>query len=284
LKQLSDFWERKMKKTALMIIVLVILTACGVKSPEATQDLLATIVQQTLSSVPTNTEIPTRTEETPVLVTLTPEPSITPSITMSPTIINDEIRNTLGSPVWADQLNDCSSFGLCTPYEDENSKVSVSSGAMIMTSKITGGYQTWRLTYPRPQNMYLEGTFTVQTCSGGDMYGLVFRAKDYTSGVGYYLGVTCDGRYGLDKWDTSGKSNVFALTQSDAIFTGSNQTNRVGVLANGDSFRIYINGKFLQEIIDPGIKEEGYIGAFIAGLNTPGFTIELTDIAYWNLP
>ncbi len=273
-----------MKKTALMIILLVILTACRTRSFEATEDLVATIVEQTLSSIPTTTEIPTKTDEIPTPPTQTLEPSLTPSITLSPTIFTDDIRNALGSPVWEDQLNDCSSFGLCSPYEDDNSKVSVSSGAMIMTSKSTGGYQTWRLTYPRPQNMYLEGTFAVQSCSGGDMYGLVFRAKDYTSGIGYYLGITCDGRYSLDKWEASGKSNVLTLTQSNAILTGSNQTNRIGVLANGDSFRLYANGKFLQEVTDPGIKDEGYIGAFIAGLNTPGFTVELTEIAYWNLP
>lgn len=272
-----------MKKIILMVLLLVVVSACGRISPTATQDLVATIVEQTLSA-PTNTVNPTNTEEVSVTLTPTPESSITPTITTSPTVVTDEIRNTLGAPAWQDQLNDCSSFGLCTPYEDNNSKVTVADGAMIMTSKTTGGYQTWRLTYPRPQNMYLEGTFTVQTCSGGDMYGLVFRAKDYTSGVGYYLGVTCDGRYSLDKWDASGKSNVLSLTQSDVLVAGSNQTNRIGVLANGDSFRIYANGRFIQEITDSSIPGEGYIGAFIAGVNTPGFTTELTDIAYWNLP
>ncbi len=132
--------------------------------------------------------------------------------------------------------------------------------------------------------MYLEATFKTQTCSAGDNYGLVFRAKDYTSGEGYYLGFTCDGQYGLIRWNASGTATVLSFTQSNSINAGANQTNRMGVIANGSSFRIYANGKFLQEISDTSIAGEGHVGAYIAGSSSPGFTVEMSEIAYWNLP
>lgn len=275
-------------KKLIIGLLITMFSACGSKlAPTASVDTMATIVEATLAAVPTDTPImllPTETSAPVSTATETSEPTPTETQTITPTIVTDDIRNTLGNPVWQDSLDNCSSFGLCTPYEDDYSRVSVSSGSMIMTSKTSGGFRIWRLTYPRPKNMYLEGTFKTQNCSGADLYGLVFRAKDYTSGEGYYLGFTCDGRVGLSRWDAGGVSSVFSLTTSDAIHAGANQTNRIGVLVNGDTFRVYANGKFIQEINDTSIGAEGHVGAYISAQSTLGFTVELTEIAYWNLP
>ena len=62
------------------------------------------------------------------------------------------------------------------------------------------GWMGWSLTFSqKPQNFYLDAVFTPQTCSGADVYGLVFRAPDTESG--YFFGVTCDGRYNLRSRD-----------------------------------------------------------------------------------
>ncbi len=277
-----------MKKTISGILLLILLSACGRQpAPGSTIDTVATSVQATLMAVPTNTEVVLPATETPVpqpTPTETFPPAATETQTATPTVVTEDYRNTLGLPVWTDSLDNCSTFGLCTPYEDDYSKVSVSGGSLFMQSKASQGFRIWRLTYPRPQNMYIEATFDTQNCSGSDLYGLVFRAKDYSSGQGYYLGFTCDGRYGLSRWDGSGVTSVFGLAQSDAINAGSNQANRIGVIADGDTFRVYANGKFIQEIKDSGIGSEGHIGVYLAGNETAGFTIEMTEIAYWNLP
>ena len=277
-----------MKKIIAALFAAVLLTACSrTATPESAIDTVATSVQATLEAVPTNTEVILPSTDTPVpqpTATETLPPVATETQTATPTVVTEDYRNTLGLPAWTDSLDNCSSFGLCTPYEDDYSKLSIAGGSLLMQSKATQGFRIWRLTYPRPQNMYLEATIKTQTCSGSDLYGLVFRAKDYNSGQAYYLGFSCDGRYGLSRWDGGGVTSVFGLSQSDVIYAGSNQTNRIGVIANGDTFRVYANGKFIQEIKDTGIGSEGHIGVYLAANETAGFTIELTDIAYWNLP
>jgi hypothetical protein len=281
--------EEMMKKIFSGILVIFLLSAC-VKQPvpDMTVDIVATSVQATLAAVPTSTLEAVPPTDTPIpqqpAPTETLPPAATETLTATPTVVTDDYRNTLGAAAWSDSLDNCSSFGLCTPYEDDYSKVYVSAGSLFMQSKATQGFRIWRLAFPRPQNMYLEATFKTQACSGADLYGLVFRAKDYDSGQGYYLGFSCDGRYGISRWDANGVTSVISLARSDAINADANQTNRIGVVANGDTFRVYANGKFIQEIKDSGINSEGHVGVYLAAQDTAGFTVELLEIAYWNLP
>ena len=145
------------------------------------------------------------------------------------------------------------------------------------------GYLGWRLAPRSPKNFYLEATFTTGSCGGADLYGLVFRAKDYSSGFGYYFEITCDGRYSLSRWDDSGKATILGKSTNAAILPGANKTNHFGVMANNDSLKLYANGKLLQEVKDKTFLSSGYIGPFIAG-QTGGFTVEMDEIAYWQLP
>ncbi len=124
------------------------LSACGGQIPlTPPADLVATSVQETLAAVPTNTPVQVTTTATSAILdapteTATLEPTVTQTITPSPTIVLEDIRNTFGSPAWQDTLDNCTSFGLCTAYEDDFSKVSVASGSLILTSKTASGFRT----------------------------------------------------------------------------------------------------------------------------------------------
>jgi hypothetical protein len=58
----------------------------------------------------------------------------------------------------------------------------------------------------------------------------------------------------------------------------------LGVWLEGNTFRLYVNGVRLDEINDSQFTAEGYSGAVIAAHNTPGFTVYLDELSYWNLP
>jgi hypothetical protein len=109
------------------------------------------------------------------------------------------------------------------------------------------------------------------------------RAPDYSSGKGYFFGVTCDGRYNLKKSDGSGDATLINTMSNNMIKPGTNQTNRIGVMLVNDSFTLYANGKKIGETKDTGISEGGYIGPFFAGISG-GFTVTMDEIAYWDLP
>jgi hypothetical protein len=190
----------------------------------------------------------------------------------------------LGDPVWHNTLDSGSSFGLSTPYNDGYSEFSISGGKMSMTSLGLSGWKGWRLTDRKIANYYMEDLFTVQTCTGMDSYGAVFRAPNYDSGYGYYFGITCDGQYSLMRWDESGEVFLQNWNSSPEIKSGSDQTNKIGVLVKGTKIQLYVNGKLVQEISDPTFAAETIIGVFVAGLSTPEFTVDLDQIDLWLVP
>ncbi|HEY9089470.1 MAG TPA: hypothetical protein VIO36_14970 [Anaerolineaceae bacterium] len=209
-------------------------------------------------------------------------PTSTPAPTLTPT--TSDPATLLGEPAARNNLDSGRGFGLGEPYDDDNVRIVVENGALTMTGKSANGWHSWRLTSPKLGNVYIETTARTRSCSGSDTYGLVFRAPDFESGKGYYFGFTCDGRYYLGKWPESGLVDIIDYTQSDAIITGSNQTNRVGVKIDGKRISLYANGKLLQEIDDDAFQEAGYYGLFIAPNKTAGFAVDFDQIAYWNLP
>lgn len=110
---------------------------------------------------------------------------------------------------------------------------------------------------------------------------MVFRAPDYSSGYGYYFGLTCDGQYDLIRWNSSGVKNVINLTSDPAILTGAGQTNIMGIMAVGGSIKLYVNQKMVIEIADTAFSE-GHFGLFVAG-TSGGLSISVDDMAYWDI-
>lgn len=288
--------------TLLSIIILVLLAGCNLPGRSTTPDsgAVATMVAATLNaggitpaipptSAAGSTTIPTGAA-TPDLSTATLTPTITetPTQTITPTSTTDtsDPRNSLGSPSWKNTLDNGSAFGLgAGGYEDDYTRIGIGSGVMTLTSLTATGARGWRLTSQQPRNFYLEATFRTVSCSGADAYGLVFRAKDYSSGVGYYTNLTCGGNFGFSRWDTSATvSFLVSNTYSNFIQAGPGQTNRLGIMATDSHFRIYANGKLLQELDDSSFPNAGFIGVYTAGLTTAGATVELDEISLWNLP
>jgi hypothetical protein len=190
----------------------------------------------------------------------------------------------LGEPWFSDTFTSGTAFGLSEPYEDESIRIEVKNGAMVFTSLRAKGGLRWRLTSRNPQNQYLEGTFSTLNCTGADQYGLVVRAPSYSDGIGYYFGVTCSGQFYLLRWDAQGQNSIVNLTSEDKIIAGPNQTNRLGILLDGTTIRLYVNGSLVKELSDDVITDKGYIGAFISAREDPGFTVQLEQIKLWTLP
>jgi len=205
---------------------------------------------------------------------LTPEPSIT--------VAEIDFSSQLGSPSYSNPMNSGSAFGLdAAGYDDGFTRIVMSDGNMVLTSYPTTGWRGWRLTDKNLSNFYLEGTVITQTCAGKDQYGLVFRAPDYSNGEGYFFGVTCDGKYSLLLSDGNRYRTLIDWTSSEKIVSGSNQTNRLGVLAEGSSIDLYINGEKVNHTDDSNYLTATKIGAFILALNTPGFTVKLDQLNLW---
>ena len=85
------------------------------------------------------------------------------------------------------------------------------------------------------------------------------------------------------RWNTEGAINLFKWEKSETIQAGAGKTNSLGIWSQGDMIRLYANEKMIKEIVDPSLNNPGHFGLFIDSRQTPGFTIRLDEIAYWNL-
>jgi hypothetical protein len=281
-------------KTYLPILALLItLSACtmpAVQEPTADPAVVEQIVGGTLTAQAPATQESTPTllpTETATLPTETLPPTATETVdTATPTItvVVSGFRDTLGSPAWRNELNDGQAFGLDNEgYQDDNTRIVIENGAMVLSSSSIYGYRGWRLTSKSPADVYLEAKFDVQSCSGADLYGIVYRAPDYVSGKGYYLGITCEGNFSVTKWTDAGSRSIITSTFDDAILSGSGQTNRLGIQMLDDDFYVHINNKLVTQFSDDSFSDGGHIGVFIAGGGNGNLRVSLDEIAYWNL-
>jgi hypothetical protein len=291
-----------MTKFVWLIGMAWVLTACNLPIPNAvTPDLIATEVSNMLTSTPSNFDtpdsvespIPDSTEEAqttlPATETSTPTATLTatstasstPSVTTTPT--NADIPS--GEPTWKDELNSGTSFGISAEgYDDGNTKILIQADSLTLISVNGIGWRGWRLASYRPSNYYLKADFKTETCSGSDQYGIITQSPDYENGYGYYFGLTCDGRFSIQKWNDSGLSNLEGWSESTHINTGNSQSNRISILKSGKNYKFYVNDSMLADVNDDHFSEPGYFGPFIAGLETKNFTVHLEEIAYWSLP
>jgi hypothetical protein len=282
--------EVQMRKLIVVMLLLsLLLTSCNFPLASSTPEtnLVSTKVAATLSAVQTQAQLTTPLEsntDTPEPPTATPEPTFTPTNTATSTPPPGDPALLLGEPWFSDTFTNGTAFGLSESYEDDSIRIEVKNGAMVFTSLRAKGGMRWRLTSRNPQNQYLEGTFTTLNCTGSDQYGLVARAPSYSDGIGYYFGVTCDGQYYLLRWDAQGQNSLLNLTSEDKLIAGPNQTNRLGILLDGTTIRLYVNGNLVKELSDDGITDKGYIGAFFSAREDPALPLQLEQIKQWTQP
>jgi len=271
-----------MKKNLFFGFLLVLLTACNV--PVSDQSTFDQSLATRVSIAQTSTAVSSILETATAVIG---NPNSTPVISQpTPTLTSaeDNPKEKLGSPAWKDTLDNGNNWSLSgAGTTSNNTLIQTEGGALVMSRNIAAGGKTWWLTYPRPKDFYLEGNFSVDNCSGSDTYGLVFRAVNYNDGFSYYFMVRCDGNFSLMKWDGNGAIDLFNWEKSEHIQTGSSKSNDLGVRCEGNNIRLYINNRLIKEIVDNSLIDGGYFGLFMDARETPGFTIRLNEIAYWNL-
>ncbi|MEA4906155.1 MAG: hypothetical protein VB089_00960 [Anaerolineaceae bacterium] len=283
-----------MKKSPFVLLFAILLAGCNIPAGSPTrsatpgQDAIGTAVYQTLTAAPIHTITVAGPTATRAGATAQSSPTptgpatVTATATLTPTSPPEDPKSSLGEPTYRNTLDNGKSFGIDeSGYEDGGNRITIEDGKMVLTSLAGRGYRGWRLTTGLPQDFYLEGTFNVRSCVADDQYGLVLRAPDFNSGMGYYFIVSCDGRYNFTRWDANGTSSIQNWEKGDPILAGSNQTNRLGVLARGGHFSLYANGKLLKELDDTTFSTDTRFGVYISGAGAGGFTYELDEIDYW---
>jgi len=239
--------------------------------------------EPTLAPEMTSTPEPTATPEATATPNLTATPQASASITVSPspTFASGDPKAGLGTPTFRDTFESAANWPV---YEDDHVKFAITDGDLKMTAFNADHWNGWMLTYNQSQDSYIELTATSGTCSGLDQFGIVARSSGTSLGyVGYFFGITCDGRYSLRTWDGEKYTRLVDWTASADILSGSDKTNRLGLKLDGTRIGVYVNGKLLKEVVNDAYSG-GIYGVFVGASSTANFTVTATEFAAWDLP
>ena len=191
----------------------------------------------------------------------------------------------LGDPDWQDNFDaDLKRWYLPA---DNNIQFEIKDGQLVMTAFKPDGDQ-WRLAeLPALSDFYIEmEAITGDACAKKDSYGFLLRSPKSSGSVvdtGYVFGFSCDGNYRYYRMDSGNYVSLQNWKPTPFLKQGPNQTNKIGVRAEGDAFTIYVNGNEVDSFND-STYPEGLFGLMIRSEQTDNFQVAVEQMAYWSLP
>ncbi|NMB54537.1 MAG: hypothetical protein GYA15_07520 [Leptolinea sp.] len=243
----------------------------------------------TETTAPTATPPIAMPSETPTITsspTITPGGPSLPAFQVTATFTASDPRSLLPIPTWTDTMDNGKNWPIGA---DAYTAVDFQNGYMILTGlqKDNG----WRLAVNDVDNAYFETTARFgAACHGMDKWGMMLRSPDRnTADKGYWFNITCDGKFAFQKWNAEppenekSVTNLIAWTTNSNIKPGANSINRIGVLAKGSHFTLYINGVEIGEITDASYDKGGF-GILIGARETERFNIYVDEMSYWLNP
>lgn len=279
---------RMIKKYLVIFLITLVLAGCGTpQEDQPTEDLLATQVASILTETamaetlpPTETMAPseTATKEEP---SETPTESLSITATATQTMPASDPAVLLGNPAWTYDFNGSSSPW---DYESEQAVFKTSNGYLNITAQANRNWHSWWVSSPKLKNAYVEITAEMDTCAGFDRFGFAVRASS-TGDQFYFLDLTCDGRWGFFRMAPDVEINeIRAYQEIDINFNSWTEPHRVGIWMEGSNFRFYIDGEEIGVASDGTLLSEGYTGFMIAFSESPGYTVRVDQLQYWNIP
>jgi hypothetical protein len=271
------------------------LAGCNRSASELpTSQIQASVLPPTLTSVfplPTlPTALPSDTPPPPATATPTPTPTSpstpSPAPSASPTgpqLPPDDPRHTLNlsAPDYTDDFSSHLKWGEFS-YPDSATNV-YAEGGLKTKDNVIDHTIWWSVSDLAGGDVYVEVTAKVGECTGEDGYGLAVRVGGENFDRGYALELNCQGSYRLRKF--IGNVNPAVLVDwspSDRIQSGSNATNRMGLLARGDMLYAVANGELIGETSDNEYTY-GFFGLYASAEDTPGVEVVFDDFALWHL-
>ena len=280
-----------MKKLCLVLCILIpmfSLMSCNIPGNiEPTVDIVATQVAKLLTEAPTDTQPAPHDTVTPTNTQTDTPPENIPTATVTVTVTPTETQNPddpaqqLGAPAWTEDFNGSSSSW---DFDSYQATFKVNNGALNLTANASANWHSWYVSSPKLKNAYIEATIHMPNCSGFDRMGLAVRSSSDGQDF-YFMGITCDGQWGFFRMEPD--VNIIKISDykpAEPLNSGTNVQHRVGIWMSGSSFTFYIDGKQVGSASDSTLSSAGFIGFLIAHTNTPGFTVLVDKLQYWNVP
>lgn len=164
-----------------------------------------------------------------------------------------------------------SGFGLSAGLnEDDDIRIIALNNKLSLEPKKSNGWVNWRLRPPVINEGAAEMEFSIITCARGDRTGLMMRAKDYSSGNGYYFSLSCEGTISILR-----DSMVLGTADARTVFkNNSGDINVMGAVVQGNTLTAFLNGEKLLTVRDDAYPE-GFCGFFTAPQGEKTLTMDV---------
>ncbi len=256
-------WVRGSLLIFCTVALAITLTGCLPETPSPTP----------LLPTPTVTQTPTGTA---TIVWFPPTKTFTPAPTryVSPTT---DPRPAVGAALLEDPFTDQKSW-----FTGRTAIGSIAYGKGELTLAVStarGALLSLRKT-PSLGNFYLTVDALPSLCRDEDSYGLLLRAssnQDY-----YRLALTCSGRLRLERLKGAKIVVLQDWVSCGQIPPGGMMRSQVGVFAQGQELRIFINGEYQFSVRDP-VWESGMLGVFARSSGETPLTVSFSNLVVYTV-
>jgi hypothetical protein len=234
---------------------------------------------------------------TPLSAPPVPEPSLTPTRTVTPT----------STPVWFPPTATHTPLVAATMALTPTQDMSPHPGALIFSDDFSDpenwalgrtpdgnialgvGELTLAVSRARGQlfslrqdtdleDFYAELTASPSICRGADEYGLMIRVSPSLEFFRFAL--TCDGRARLDRYYGGTASSPHPPDYFGVVPPGAPSRSRLAVWALGREMRFYANGEFLFSVRDASLRN-GTLGLYARAAGEEMMTVNFSELAVY---
>lgn len=245
------------------VILLLTVTACLPEPPTPTP------------APPTETPTITPTA-TSTIVWFPPTPTFTPAPTrqIEPTV---DLRTSVGEVWFKDNFTDPDDWLITrttagsVAYGKEELTLAVSAEKGILYSL--------RKT-PQLDDFYLEIDALPSLCRPKDIYGLLLRAT--SSADHYRLMMTCGGELRLERLTNSRYTVLHDWSPSGQFPVGGMVRVRLGVWAQGEELRFFVNDAYQFTIRDTALPS-GVVGVYARSAGDTPLTVSFSNLVVYHL-
>jgi hypothetical protein len=256
--------EIKMKRDFRLFLVMGIAALLGACRSESTP--------LPITSTPMSTEItPTATFIFPTIPpTETRIPDSYPSATPDPSQV-------LGEVLFTDDFNENLGWEL---GDQGIGAISLQSGRLVIALRQSNSFLHSLLTPITLRNFYLEIEVRADLCQAGDEFGLMFRVNQEFEH--YRYAIRCEGEARAVRILSSESRSLVPIVEPPALLSGPKSTNRLGLMATGDTFRFWINDVEVFNARDISITEGG-LGLFVKSSRGNQVTVSFDKLRIYSL-
>lgn len=216
--------------------------------------------------VPTATAVPTATRVW-FPPTNTPTPFPTPEI--KPT---EDYKTNLGEVIFRDDFSSGEDWQL-----GKTGAGSAALGKNELTIAIhePHAYISSVRDQPLLSNFYAEISANPTLCRGEDEYGVLFRVA--SSSDFYRFSLSCDGQVRVDRVVGGTAASPQPWTFSGIVPPGAPSISKIGVWANGEEIRFFVNEVYQFSVNDPMLPS-GSLGVFARSAGELAVTVNFSEL------